>query len=53
MCFNAAPEDVDMVLPSSDYGQKWAVVLDTATGEVPAGSGRSGRWAGWPPRSAR
>ena len=24
MCFNAAPEDVDMVLPSSDYGQKWA-----------------------------
>ena len=39
LCFNAAPEDVDMVLPSSDYGQKWAVVLDTATGEVPVGLG--------------
>jgi glycogen operon protein len=36
LCFNAAPEDVDMVLPSSDYGQKWAVVLDTATSEMPA-----------------
>jgi isoamylase len=36
LCFNAAPEDVDMVLPSGDYGQKWAVVLDTATSEMPA-----------------
>ena len=36
LCFNAAPEDVDMVLPGSDYGQKWAVVLDTATSEMPA-----------------
>jgi glycogen operon protein len=42
LCFNAAPEDVDMVLPGSDYGQKWAVVLDTATGEVPAGVGGPG-----------
>jgi isoamylase len=42
LCFNAAPEDVDMVLPSSDYGHKWAVVLDTATGEVPAGVGGLG-----------
>jgi glycogen operon protein len=37
MCFNAAPEDVDMVLPSGDYGKKWAVVLDTATAEAPGG----------------
>jgi glycogen operon protein len=37
LCFNAAPEDVDMILPASDYGQKWAVVLDTATAEVPGG----------------
>jgi isoamylase len=37
LCFNAAPEDVDMVLPGPDYGQKWAVVLDTATAEVPGG----------------
>ena len=42
LCFNAAPEDVYMVLPSSDYGRKWAVVLDTATGEVPAGVGGPG-----------
>ena len=42
MCFNAAPEDVDMVLPSSDYGQKWTVVLDTATGEVPGSVGGLG-----------
>ena len=42
LCFNAAPEDVDMVLPGRDYGQKWAVVLDTATGEVPAGVGGPG-----------
>jgi glycogen operon protein len=42
MCFNAAPEDVDMVLPSSEYGQKWAVVLDTATGEVPGSVGGLG-----------
>jgi glycogen operon protein len=50
LCFNAAPEDVDMVLPSSDYGQKWAVVLDTATGEVPAGVGGLGALA--PPLGA-
>ena len=50
LCFNAAPEDVDMVLPSSDYGQKWAVVLDTATGEVrPVWA----VWGPWPRRSAR
>ena len=42
LCFNAAPEDVGMVLPSSDYGQKWAVVLDTASGEVQAGLGGLG-----------
>ena len=42
MCFNAAPKSVDMVLPGSDYGQKWAVVLDTATGEVPGSVGGLG-----------
>jgi isoamylase len=39
LCFNAGPEDVEMVLPASDYGEKWAIVLDTATGEVPHVSG--------------
>jgi isoamylase len=42
LCFNAAPEDVEMVLPASDYGEKWAVVLDTATGEVLGAGGPGG-----------
>ncbi|HLH57858.1 MAG TPA: glycogen debranching protein GlgX [Streptosporangiaceae bacterium] len=42
LCFNAAPEDVEMVLPGSDYGEKWLVVLDTATGEVLAAAGGPG-----------
>ncbi len=42
LCFNASPEDVDMILPGSDYGEKWAVVLDTATGEVLGGFGQGG-----------
>ncbi|HEX4253509.1 MAG TPA: glycogen debranching enzyme, partial [Streptosporangiaceae bacterium] len=40
--FNADPEDVNMVLPDSPYGERWAVVLDTATGEVPAAGGTFG-----------
>ena len=36
LCFNAAPDDVGMVLPGSDYGKRWSVVLDPGTGEVPA-----------------
>jgi glycogen operon protein len=40
--FNADPEDVNMVLPGRAYGERWAVVLDTATGEVPAAGGTFG-----------
>ena len=40
--FNAAPEDVTMVLPGKAYGERWAVVLDTAAGEVPAALGALG-----------
>jgi isoamylase len=39
LAFNADPEDVSMMLPGSAYGERWAVVLDTATGEVPAAGG--------------
>jgi len=46
LCFNAAPEDVEMVLPGSDYGEKWLVVLDTATGEVLAAAGGLGGLGG-------
>jgi isoamylase len=46
LCFNAAPGNVDMVLPGGDYGEEWAVVLDTAAGEVLAGPGQ-------PPASVR
>jgi hypothetical protein len=31
-----------MVLPGRAYGERWAVVLDTATGEVPAALGALG-----------
>jgi isoamylase len=40
--FNAAPEDVTMKLPGKSYGKRWAVVLDTAGGEVPAALGALG-----------
>jgi isoamylase len=46
LCFNASPEDVEMVLPASEFGEKWAVVLDTATGELPAGLGGGNAFAG-------
>jgi glycogen operon protein len=34
MAFNAHYEDIDMTLPDQDYGDRWRVVVDTATGEV-------------------
>jgi glycogen operon protein len=40
--FNADPEDVTMKLPGKSYGTRWAVVLDTAGGEVPAALGALG-----------
>jgi isoamylase len=46
LCFNASPEDVEMVLPASEFGEKWAVVLDTATGEPPADLGGATTFAG-------
>jgi glycogen operon protein len=39
LCFNAGPEDVDMVLPGRMYGENWVVVVDTATAGVLGGLG--------------
>jgi isoamylase len=34
LCFNASAKDIPVVLPGRRYGASWAVVIDTATGEV-------------------
>ncbi|MGH3585638.1 MAG: glycogen debranching protein GlgX, partial [Pseudonocardia sp.] len=34
LCLNAHYEDIDVTLPGSEYGSQWAVVVDTAAGEV-------------------
>jgi glycogen operon protein len=34
LCLNAHYEDIDVTLPGREYGALWAVVVDTATGEV-------------------
>jgi glycogen operon protein len=40
MAFNAHYEDIACTLPGSGYGAEWAVVVDTATGEVRAEPGK-------------
>ena len=34
ICLNAHYEDIDVTLPAAEYGAQWAVVVDTAAGEV-------------------
>src|SRR5690606_10624036 len=34
LCLNAHHEDIDVTLPGKEYGTPWAVVVDTAAGEV-------------------
>jgi len=34
ICLNAHYEDIDVTLPGPEYGTQWAVVVDTAKGEV-------------------
>jgi isoamylase len=34
LCLNAHYEDIDATLPGPEYGSRWAVVVDTAVGEV-------------------
>jgi isoamylase len=42
MCFNAHDDEIETTLPNGSYGSKWAVVLDTSTGEVVEPNGGSG-----------
>ncbi|NMH96479.1 glycogen debranching protein GlgX [Pseudonocardia acidicola] len=34
LCFNAHWEDIEVTLPPAEYGSRWAIVVDTAAGEV-------------------
>ncbi|MGW3961785.1 glycogen debranching protein GlgX [Amycolatopsis sp. NPDC005003] len=34
LCFNAHDDDITMTIPDGGYGAEWAIVLDSATGEV-------------------
>jgi isoamylase len=34
LCLNAHHEDIDATLPGPEYGSRWAIVVDTAEGEV-------------------
>ncbi|MCK2245048.1 MULTISPECIES: glycogen debranching protein GlgX [unclassified Crossiella] len=56
LCFNAHDGDLELTVPNSGYGNTWAVVLDTATGEALGGSGGgvvTGVIAGGTPTRAR
>jgi glycogen operon protein len=48
LCLNAHYEDIDATLPHPEYGSRWAVVVDTAAGEVRALSGALGMQAAEP-----
>jgi glycogen operon protein len=34
MAFNAHYEDIELTLPDEDYGDGWAIMIDTAKGEI-------------------
>jgi glycogen operon protein len=34
LCFNAHDDDITMTIHDGGYGEEWAIVLDSATGEV-------------------
>ncbi|HEX5114915.1 MAG TPA: glycogen debranching protein GlgX [Pseudonocardiaceae bacterium] len=40
MAFNAHYEDIEFTLPGNGYGAEWAVVIDTATGDLVADPGK-------------
>ncbi len=52
LCFNAHSEDIAFTLPDAGYGLRWAVVVDTAAGQVFTLSGSPGVVAAEPPTSA-
>ena len=41
LIFNAHYEDVDVTLPGEGFPHRWAVVLDTTSGEVVVGTART------------
>ncbi|MGI9002517.1 MAG: glycogen debranching protein GlgX [Pseudonocardia sp.] len=49
ICLNAHAEDIDLTLPGPEYGSRWAVVVDTAAGEVLTLSTAPGMVAAEPP----
>jgi isoamylase len=49
LCLNAHYEDIDVTLPGREYGTEWAVVVDTASGEVITLSTAPGVVAAEPP----
>jgi isoamylase len=52
LCLNAHYEDIDVTLPGPEYGTQWAVVVDTAAGEVTTLSTAPGVVAADPPTVA-
>jgi isoamylase len=52
LCLNAHYEDIPVTLPGKEYGQQWAVVVDTAAGEVITLSTVPGMVAADPPTVA-
>jgi len=49
LCLNAHYEDLEVTLPSEEYGSRWAIVVDTANGEVITLSNAPGIVAAEPP----
>ena len=53
LCFNAHEDDITMTIPDGDYGEEWAIVLDTATGEAFHRAVAASWSAGWQATSSR
>ena len=49
LCLNAHYEDIDVTLPDPEFGSHWAIVVDTAAGEVTTLSTAPGVVAAEPP----
>jgi isoamylase len=49
LCLNAHHEDIELTLPGPEFGSRWAIVVDTAAGEVITLSSAPGVVAAVPP----
>ena len=49
LCLNAHHEDIEITLPGEEYGERWAIVVNTAAGEVITLSNAPGIVAADPP----